>query len=157
MQVSSQRSEGDVQAAYRALQQRYPLLLGPRRATILRADTGEHGVFYRAVVGPFDSPDEASQFCGSFKAAGGQCVIQRNSTEAPKAAEPPTGADITPPMLVLPSSISPKYSTESEGEARMHTCVDQYNANKATNANGGMKWIEKGGGYYTECNKKLKS
>ena len=38
----------------------------------------------------------------------------------------------------------------------MHTCVDQYNANKATNANGGLKWIQKGGGYYSECSKKLK-
>ena len=42
------------------------------------------------------------------------------------------------------------------GKARMHTCLDQYNANKATNANGGMKWIQKGGGYYSECTKKLK-
>jgi hypothetical protein len=38
----------------------------------------------------------------------------------------------------------------------MHTCVDQYNANKAGNANGGLKWIQKGGGYYSECTKKLK-
>ena len=38
----------------------------------------------------------------------------------------------------------------------MHTCVDQCTANKANNANGGMKWIEKGGGYYTECNLRLK-
>ena len=38
----------------------------------------------------------------------------------------------------------------------MHTCVDQYNANKASNGNGGLKWIKKGGGYYSECNKKLK-
>ena len=39
----------------------------------------------------------------------------------------------------------------------MHTCRDQYNANKATNANGGLRWIQKGGGYYSECNKHLKS
>jgi hypothetical protein len=58
--------------------------------------------------------------------------------------------------LVLPSTISAKYSTENEGDARMHTCLDQYIANKVTNGNGGMKWIEKGGGYYSECNKRLK-
>jgi hypothetical protein len=52
--------------------------------------------------------------------------------------------------------VDPKYSKETAGKGRMHTCVDQYNANKAANANGGMKWIEKGGGYYSECNKKLK-
>ncbi len=38
----------------------------------------------------------------------------------------------------------------------MHTCLDQYKENKANNGNGGMKWIQKGGGYYSECNKRLK-
>jgi hypothetical protein len=57
---------------------------------------------------------------------------------------------------MFPSAVNPKYSKESEGKARMHTCVDQYNANKAGNANGGLKWIQKGGGYYSECTKKLK-
>jgi hypothetical protein len=52
--------------------------------------------------------------------------------------------------------VSPKYSNESAGKARMHTCLDQYNANKAANGNGGLKWIQKGGGYYSECNKQLK-
>ena len=38
----------------------------------------------------------------------------------------------------------------------MHTCLDQYRANKASGANGGLKWIEKGGGFCSECNKRLK-
>jgi hypothetical protein len=29
-------------------------------------------------------------------------------------------------------------------------------ANKATNANGGLRWIERGGGYWSECNRHLK-
>jgi len=57
---------------------------------------------------------------------------------------------------VYPSAVDPKYSKETAGKARMHTCVDQYNANKSSNANGGLKWIQKGGGYYSECSKKLK-
>jgi len=57
---------------------------------------------------------------------------------------------------VFPSAISPKYSRESAGKARMHTCLDQYNANKTNNSNGGMRWIERGGGYYNECNRRLK-
>ena len=57
---------------------------------------------------------------------------------------------------VFPTAVDPKYSKETAGKARMHTCVDQYNANKAANANGGLKWIQKGGGYYSECTKKLK-
>jgi hypothetical protein len=57
---------------------------------------------------------------------------------------------------VFPAAISPTYSKESAGKARMHTCLDQYRANKATGGNGGLTWIQKGGGYYSECNKRLK-
>lgn len=58
---------------------------------------------------------------------------------------------------VFPTAISPKYAKEKEAKQRMKTCLDQYNANKVNNANGGLKWIQKGGGYYSECNKKLKA
>jgi hypothetical protein len=72
----------------------------------------------------------------------------------PKAAPP--AAPIATGNAIFPTAVNPKYSQESAGKARMHTCVDQYHANKATNANGGLKWIQKGGGYYSECNKRLK-
>jgi hypothetical protein len=44
---------------------------------------------------------------------------------------------------VFPSAVSPKYSSESPGKAWMHTCLDQYHANKTSSGNGGLKWIEK--------------
>jgi hypothetical protein len=79
---------------------------------------------------------------------------------APKeVAKKPEAAPAFPAPVgnaVFPFAINPKYAQESAGKARMHTCVDQYNANKETNGNGGLKWIQKGGGYYSECNKKLK-
>ena len=78
VQVSSQRSEADAQASYRALQGKFPAVLGSHAPVIKRADLGEKGIYYRAMVGPFGSSDEASQFCGSLKSAGGQCVVQRN-------------------------------------------------------------------------------
>jgi hypothetical protein len=78
VQVASQKNEADAQASYRALQGKYPAVLGSRSPQIKRADLGDKGVYYRAMVGPFGSPDEASQFCGSLKTAGGQCVVQRN-------------------------------------------------------------------------------
>jgi SPOR domain len=78
VQVSSQKNEADAQASFRALQGKFPNVLGSRSPVIKRADLGEKGVYYRAMVGPFGSPDEASQFCGSLKTAGGQCVVQRN-------------------------------------------------------------------------------
>ncbi len=77
-------------------------------------------------------------------------------TKTAKPAAPPVSAPVATGNAVFPSAVSTKYSGESAGKARRETCLDQYRANKATNANGGLKWIEKGGGYYSECNKRLK-
>lgn len=79
-------------------------------------------------------------------------------TAAKKEAAPAAAPAPSMPVgnAVFPNAVDAKYAKESAGKARLHTCVDQYNANKATNGNGGLKWIEKGGGYYSECNKKLK-
>jgi hypothetical protein len=78
VQVSSQKNEADAQASYRALQNKFPTVLGSRPPVIKRADLGDKGVYYRAMVGPFGTTEEASQFCGNLKTAGGQCVVQRN-------------------------------------------------------------------------------
>jgi hypothetical protein len=77
-QVSSQRSEADALASLRSLQEKFPSELGDRDAIIRRADLGAKGIYYRAMTGPFASADEADQFCRSLKAAGGECIIQRN-------------------------------------------------------------------------------
>ncbi|WP_128923298.1 hypothetical protein [Bradyrhizobium guangxiense] len=76
--------------------------------------------------------------------------------QAKKEAAPAAAPTLPAGPAVYPNAIDPKYAKETPGKGRLHTCVDQYNANKTTNGNGGMKWIEKGGGYYSECNKKLK-
>src|SRR5579884_3769222 len=81
-----------------------------------------------------------------------QCGSQ--AATAPAAA--PAAAPVSVGNAVFPSAVDPKYSKDSAGKARMLTCLDQYNANKVNNANGGLKWIQKGGGYYSECNKRLK-
>ena len=57
---------------------------------------------------------------------------------------------------VFPTQIAPQYAGEPPGKARLRTCLDQYNANKASGANGGLKWIEPGGGYYSACSNVLK-
>ena len=94
-------------------------------------------------------------------AAPAPSTAEAKPAPAPKpAAAPKTAAAPAAPEAagnaVFPSAVNPKYANESAGKGRMHTCVDQYNANKASNGNGGLKWIQKGGGYYSECNKRLK-
>lgn len=100
---------------------------------------------------------EAKPAAGTTAAPKAAPKVAAAPKEVPKAAEAakPAAAGAAG-AAVFPSAVAPKYSNEKASKARMHTCVDQYNANKATNANGGLKWIQKGGGYYSECNKRLK-
>jgi hypothetical protein len=77
VQVSSQRSEAEAQAAFRSLQAKYPDQLSGKHSLIRQVDLGAKGTYFRAMVGPLGS-DEASQLCSSLKAAGGQCIVQRN-------------------------------------------------------------------------------
>ncbi len=100
----------------------------------------------------------AGKTWNQFRAA--ECADAAAATETKPADAKP--ADAKPAAAaatgaaVFPSGLNTKYAKESAGKARMHTCRDQYHANKASNGNGGLKWIQKGGGYYSECNKKLK-
>ncbi len=102
--------------------------------------------------------------CGSDAAATPTAAPAPEKTVAkPAPAAKPTAAPAAPPVApaatgnaIFANAVDAKYSKETVGKARMHTCLDQYNANKANNGNGGMKWTERGGGYYSECNKRLK-
>ena len=79
-------------------------------------------------------------------------------------ARPAQGTVATPQLPlttggnpVFPKAVSPEYASEDPGKARMHTCLDQYNTNKATNGNAGIRWIQQAGdGYYFRCNDLLK-
>ncbi len=98
------------------------------------------------------------------KAECGSTTPQAAASPAATSSHPTTAAKQTPAKqtsapvgnAVFPTAVSSKYSSESPGKARMHTCLDQYHANKNNNSNGGLKWIQKGGGYYSECSKRLK-
>jgi hypothetical protein len=98
--------------------------------------------------------------CGSDATAAPAAAAPASATAtAPAPAPKPMAAPAAPVATgnaVFPSTVDPKYSKLSAGKARMETCLDQYHANKASNGNGGLKWIQKGGGYYSQCNAKLK-
>jgi hypothetical protein len=59
-------------------QAKYPNQLGGRQPLIHKVDLGAKGTYYRTMVGPFANASEAGELCSSLKAAGGQCLIQRN-------------------------------------------------------------------------------
>ena len=75
--VTSQPSEAEAQASFRALQGKYPSVLGSQSAVVARGNSKSGAATYRA--GPsFGSQAEATQFCHSYQAAGGQCWVVKN-------------------------------------------------------------------------------
>ncbi|WP_448952280.1 SPOR domain-containing protein [Labrys neptuniae] len=78
VQVSSQRSPADAQAAFQSLQRRFGSVLGGMKASVRKVELPDRGTYYRVRVGGWSTPAEATAFCGKLKAAGGDCVIARN-------------------------------------------------------------------------------
>ena len=77
VQVSSQKSERAAKSTYRGLQVKFPAIFGKLDPNIQRADLGDKGIYYRVRVGPFALAD-AQKICGSFRAAGGDCLIAQH-------------------------------------------------------------------------------
>lgn len=79
---------------------------------------------------------------------------------APAGASKPAAASAIAPVAsgsaLFPARVAPEFASLTPGKARMKTCLAQYNANKSSGRNGNLKWIQKGGGYYSECNAHLK-
>ena len=61
VQVTSERSESNAQAALQALQVKYPNLLSGRQPIIRRVDLGAKGIYYRVLVSPFASVEEGGR------------------------------------------------------------------------------------------------
>jgi hypothetical protein len=78
VQVASQRSAAEARASFRALRAKFPNQLGGREPMVRRTNLGAKGIYYRAMVGPFASMEKAAGMCRTLKAAGCNCLIQRN-------------------------------------------------------------------------------
>jgi hypothetical protein len=127
----------------------------PASALSLKACNDEwNGMKTAGTVGDKKYADFRKECLARTAAAPAAAPAAPAPTAAAKPAAP--AAPAAAGAAVFPSAVSTKYSSESAGRARMHTCLDQYNANKAGSGNGGLHWIQKGGGYYSQCNAKLK-
>jgi len=104
--------------------------------------------------------DFRKEQCGSDTAATPAATTTAAAPKAaeakPPAAKPDAAAAVPASPAAYPTAVDSKYSKEPAHRGRLHTCADQWKANRASNATGGLKWIQKGGGYWSECNKKLK-
>lgn len=77
VQVTSQRSQEQAQAAYNALQRKYPSVLGAQTPVIEPIEIEGRGTFYRVRI-PAGSKDAADALCGNLQSAGGDCFVRRN-------------------------------------------------------------------------------
>jgi hypothetical protein len=73
--VTSQDTEAAARQSFRVAQGKYASVLGSHSPVIKRVDRTDGTVKYRALVGPYRTRQEASQFCKELMAAGGQCFI----------------------------------------------------------------------------------
>ena len=68
--VFTHKDKGTAQRAFAALQRRYPKLMARHHSELQLVDTGKNGIWYRLVVLPAGSHQEASETCGRLGAAG---------------------------------------------------------------------------------------
>lgn len=129
------------------------------------------------MVQPGLAQDAAMKICGekwqSAKAAGAtngatwptflaECRTRLPSAPAqagkpaPKPAVDPQASAKVAGAPVFPTVIAAKFADLRPAQARQKTCSEQYQTNKGTGGNAGLGWLEKGGGYWSQCNKKLK-
>ncbi|MCZ7447572.1 hypothetical protein O8B93_08255 [Agrobacterium rhizogenes] len=99
--------------------------------------------------------DYRAKFCGSDAAA--EDAADDKQVAATTDKEPEKATIKAPKGVAFPSAVDKKYSSETPGKARLKTCVDSYHKNKNDGTLGDLKWIQKGGGYWSLCNTALKS
>jgi hypothetical protein len=73
----------------------------------------------------------------------------------PRPADPPVRVQAPPPKGGYPAAIDPRYAGEPAGTARRKTCLDRYRADKEAGV-AVAPWTERGGGYYSECARRLR-
>jgi hypothetical protein len=129
----------------------------------------DHGIdgILRYAIAHDDLAELLRRACETLTAAGVQ--VWRGSLDIP-TIDPDARAMAHKWWSDRPLSIEPlPHGPEQEGVFRVlagdvrrgegetiAAALDQYKANKETGANGGLKWVEPGGGYFSACNNHLK-
>lgn len=62
-----------------------------------------------------------------------------------------------PASVTFPTALAAEFSSETLSKQRMHTCLQGYRQNKQAGTLSGLRWVQKGGGYYSLCNTRLKA
>nr|WP_246245756.1 hypothetical protein [Mesorhizobium zhangyense] len=130
------------------------------------ADTGGKGLTMKECSAKYSAAKDANSLGGqswnqfrksSCSASAADDDSVPNLDQATYDGEPDQPTVTAPRGVSFPKAVSKKFATETPGKARMHTCLEQYYDNKDSDSLAGLRWIQKGGGYYSLCNARLKA
>jgi len=77
VQLIGSPSQASALASFQQMQKAYKNLLMARQPLVIRSEVGTSGSWYRVRVAT-DSRSEAEKLCSGLRAAGGNCLVQRN-------------------------------------------------------------------------------
>ncbi|RUW59189.1 hypothetical protein [Mesorhizobium sp. M7A.F.Ca.US.008.03.1.1] len=81
----------------------------------------------------------------------------KNETQQVKQISAAVAPTLAPAGVTFPTTLAAEFKTEKPAKARMKTCLQGYHGNKDAGTLNGLRWIQKGGGYYSLCNARLKA
>jgi len=122
----------------------------------------ECGETYRAAKegGTLNGMDWAAfrkEKCATSAAESVSSDTVKTATQPKKENDAAVAPTVAPAGVTFPTTLAAEFKTEKPAKARMKTCLQGYHGNKDAGTLNGLRWIQKGGGYYSLCNAKLKS
>lgn len=78
VQVSSAGTEDAAWSSWKKMQSGHPVLAGAN-ASVVKADLGTRGIFFRVRLGGYDDQTSAQKACGKLKAGGVTCFVAKAS------------------------------------------------------------------------------
>jgi hypothetical protein len=75
VQIAATKDEPSARAEFARLQKAHADLLGNLSATVVKADLGDKGVFYRIQAGPIADKAQADKLCSQLKPLGIGCIV----------------------------------------------------------------------------------
>lgn len=83
------------------------------------------------------------------------CGIAAKPAQAAARSEAATAELLR--RVSFPAALDPAFADQKPAQQRMRTCLKSYHANKQSGSLAGLRWVQKGGGYYSLCAAKLKA
>lgn len=75
VQIAAFRSRAEAEEGWIAFTSRFPELASGRSPSIVEADLGDRGIYYRLRIAGFENRDAATRYCTTLSARGQDCLV----------------------------------------------------------------------------------